>query len=47
MNYMIVTLIGLLLSFNNNLSAEIKNTAHMEETAGESAFGGKACTGMR
>ena len=46
MNYMIVTLIGLLLSFNNNLSAEIKNTAHMEETADESASGGKACTGM-
>ena len=46
MNYMIVTLIGLLLSFNNNLSAEIKNTAHMEETADESASGDKACTDM-
>ena len=46
MNYMIVTLIGLLLSFNNNLCSEIKNTAHMEETADESASGGKACTDM-
>lgn len=46
MNYMIVTLIGLLLSFNNNLCSEIKNTAHMEETVDESASGGKACTDM-
>ena len=46
MNYMIVALIGLLLSFNNNLCAEIKNTAHMEETADESASGDKACTDM-
>ena len=46
MNYMIVTLIGLLLSFNNNLCSEIKNTAYMEETADESASGDKACTDM-
>lgn len=44
MNYIIVTLIGLLLSFNKNLCVEIKNTAHMEETADESALGDKVCT---
>ena len=46
MNYMIVTLIGLLLSFNNNLCTEIKNTAYMENTTCESASGDKVCTDM-